>query len=299
MLVKQKNTVRCQDAYVDGWDYKKVDSNSKKDVFLGQIKIQEKQSERYLWDIISTDGTNLNKFLDRKNRGIGIALQILSLLEKMPLGKYYFQTFVILRNSLLISSILTSCEAWYYLTKKEIEHLNYPDKFILQKLFEVPRTVPTEMFFLELGIIPIQFIIIQRRLIYFQHIMKQEESSLIYSFIKTQFESMKHKDWIKTVIENIQYLQLNLTFSEIKNISKRKFRLLIKKSIAEKAYSYLIERKSQHSKVFNINYNNIFQMQDYLKPNNENITVDQRKYIFHLHTRAIDIKQITKISIVI
>ena len=169
---------------------------SQKDIFAGEVNIQEKQSEKYLGDLISVDGRNIKNITVRKNRGIGIVTEILSLLENLPLGKYYFQTVVILRNSLLLGSILLNCESWYNITQAEMYTLMYPDKMLLQKVFEVPKTVPTEMLFLELGIYPINFIIIQRRLAYFQHILKQKETSLVYQFIKTQYQHMKSKDWI-------------------------------------------------------------------------------------------------------
>ena len=101
---------------------------------------------------------------------------------------------------------------------------------------------------------------------------------------------MKSKDWIKTVIENLTFLGIHLSFYYIKSMSKKKFKNIIKKKIYDKAFQYLIDRKSLHSKVSHIKYNSL-QLQDYLKPGNSDISISEMKYIFHLKTRSIDIKQ--------
>jgi hypothetical protein len=45
------------------------------------------------------------------NKGKGIVTKIMTLVEGIPFGKFYFQVAVILRNSLLVSSLLTNSEA--------------------------------------------------------------------------------------------------------------------------------------------------------------------------------------------
>ena len=52
------------------------------------------------------------------------------MLEGIPFGPFYYQVGVILRNSLLVSSLLSNSEAWYNITKAEIELLESVEKFI-------------------------------------------------------------------------------------------------------------------------------------------------------------------------
>ena len=78
-----------------------------------------KEDERYLGDIISTDGRNIKNIKVRVKKGIGIVKNILNMLEGIPFGKFYYEVAIILRNSLLVSSILFNCEAWFNLTKAE------------------------------------------------------------------------------------------------------------------------------------------------------------------------------------
>ena len=56
--------------------------------------------------MISKDGRNLKNIKARVAKGKGIVNNIMTHLEGIPFGKFYFQIAVILRNSLLVSSML-------------------------------------------------------------------------------------------------------------------------------------------------------------------------------------------------
>ena len=56
------------------------------------------------------------------------------ILEEVFFGKYHFEVALILRNSLLISSVLTNSEAWYNLRKEEMEKLEQLDEILLRKI---------------------------------------------------------------------------------------------------------------------------------------------------------------------
>ena len=68
--------------------------------------MEERDSERYLGDVISKDGKNIKNIQARVSKGTGIVRNILTMLDGIPFGKYHFEAGVILRNSLLASSML-------------------------------------------------------------------------------------------------------------------------------------------------------------------------------------------------
>ena len=69
--------------------------------------------------------------------------------EEIRFGPYVKEVAVILRNSLLLSTILSNCESWYNLTLKDIEELEAVDELLIQRIFETPCSTPKEMLFLE------------------------------------------------------------------------------------------------------------------------------------------------------
>ena len=94
--------------------------------------MEEKNEEKYLGDIISNDGRNLKNIKARVSKGKGIVSRIMTLLEGIPFGKFYFEIAIILRNSLLVSSLLSNSEAWYNVTNAELDYLETVDLMLLK-----------------------------------------------------------------------------------------------------------------------------------------------------------------------
>ena len=87
------------------------------------VCMKEVETEKYLGDVISSDGKNLKNMMARKGRGTGITNQIMTKLEDVCFGKHFFQVAVIWRNTYLISSLLTNAEAWVNVINADIDIL--------------------------------------------------------------------------------------------------------------------------------------------------------------------------------
>ena len=97
------------------------------DICEGEDIMEEKEDEIYLGDVISKDGRNIKNIQARVNKGTGIVRKILTFLDGIPFGKYHFEAGVILRNSLLVSSMLFNSEVWYNVTDAELNLLETVD----------------------------------------------------------------------------------------------------------------------------------------------------------------------------
>ena len=89
-------------------------------------------------------------------------------------------------NSLLVSSLLCNSEAWFNLTKSELDLLETVDVMLLRSLLNAPQSTPEEMLFLELGVLPIRDIIRQRRLNFLFYILNQDDKSMISKVFQSQ-----------------------------------------------------------------------------------------------------------------
>ena len=85
--------------------------------------MQRVNSATYVGDIVSNTMSNKENIENRVSRGIGIVTQIMTILDNVSLGEHYFEMAVLLRESLLINSMLSSGEIWYNLKTKEIKDL--------------------------------------------------------------------------------------------------------------------------------------------------------------------------------
>ena len=86
-------------------------------------------------------------------------------------GPHHFEIAMLLRDSMLVNGTTTNAEIWYNFSDTEIKEFKYLDHLFVRKLLEVPRSTPTESFFLELGVLPINAIIKSRRINYLQSIL--------------------------------------------------------------------------------------------------------------------------------
>ena len=121
--------------------------------------------------------------------------------------------------------------------------------------------------YLELGWIPIIFLLKERRLLYLHYVLNESAESMIFQFMQAQLAEPLRGDWAVTIREDIKDLKLDkYSFDEIRAMSKIQFKTIIQPAIRTEAFNYLIQKKNTQSKIKHIKYLNL-SMQPYLKPN--------------------------------
>ena len=75
---------------------------------------------KYVGDIISDNGKNDLNIADRKAKGFGISDDILAILDEVPFGQHRIEAGVLMRDSMLISSMLGNSAVWYNLSQSDI-----------------------------------------------------------------------------------------------------------------------------------------------------------------------------------
>ena len=291
---KVHESFKCQTLKVDNWKELEVTNEetgaeSIEDVLDGEIEMENIKSEKYLGDVISIDGKNIKNIKARVSKGIGISSRIISILEGIPFGHFYYQVGIILRNTLLISSLLCNSEAWYNVTNAELDLLESVDIKFLRNLLNARRSTPKEILYLETGCVPIREIIIKRRILFLHYIMNENENSMIHRFFQTQLKYRKKKDWISSVLKDLNDIGIEENIEEIKIIQKTTLKRIIDKAITEKAFKRLLGLKDNHSKVKNLMYSE-FKLQNYLKPSRIKATRSEIQTIFELRSRGTEVK---------
>ena len=283
------NHQKCPELFIDKWEeIENVDSVEVHDVCKDVSKINETKQEKYLGDLICDNGKNAKNIAQRTGKGSGIVNQIMSILSDICFGKYQFQIALLLRNSLFLSSLMTNSEAWYNVLNKDLEELEAVDEDLLRKILETPLSTPKEMLYLELGCCPIRYIIKQRRIMFLQYILKQEESSLIYKVLEAQYEKPSRNDWISVVLADMEEIELDLPLGVVAEMSVEAFGKKVKEAVQSKAVEYLNSIKAKHSKVRTTKHEKL-ELQDYLKGSHV-YSITESKFIFSLRTRMLEIK---------
>ena len=90
------------------------------------------KSEKYLGDIISESGTLEETIKLRKLKGYSYISNIRALLSDMPFGHSRVQVGLMLRDAMFVNGVLTNCEAWHSISKKNIEELEVMDRSLIR-----------------------------------------------------------------------------------------------------------------------------------------------------------------------
>ena len=292
---KTCNEALCKDLFVGGWKREVIEDSvtgeiSQTEEFGGLEKMKVKSEQMYLGDLISADGSHAKNVQQRKNKAIGIINQIMQILETVYFGKYHFEVAMILRSSMLLSSLLLNSEAWVNLKEKDIRCLEQSDEILLGKVLDCEANTSNIAKYLELGIQPIRFEIMKRKIIYLQYILKQEKKSMIFKVFQATCENMIKDDFVQTCIKYLEILDIHLSFKEIEEMSVWCFKKLVKQKSKLAAFRYLLEKKNEPNKQLKIShilYEDL-EIQEYLLDGNRNTKISQ--LIFKARTKTLDIK---------
>ena len=134
----------------------------------------------YLGDVIAANGRHDKNVMNRKNTGLGIINQIMQILQATFYGKYYFEVALVLRESLLLSSLLLNSEAWVNLTDQDIRKLEQTDEILLARILDCDANTNNIFKYLELGVAPLRFEVMKRKVLFLQYILQQKKDSMIY-----------------------------------------------------------------------------------------------------------------------
>ena len=135
----------------------------------------------YLGEIICSDAKNTKNVKNRVSKGIGLVSEIMDTLENLNLGPYYFETAIMLRNSILINAMINNIEVWHNTTKADINELECVDRILLANILgKLPKSTPKESVYLELGLEEISTIVKRRRMIYFQDILSRKKKDMLF-----------------------------------------------------------------------------------------------------------------------
>ena len=98
------------------------------------FEMKEAEDEKYVGDVISCNGSNDGNISRRRSLGTGAISQIFGILNEVSLGYQYIEIGLILRESILLSKMLLSSEAWHKLFLYQIEKLEEVDRSFFRQL---------------------------------------------------------------------------------------------------------------------------------------------------------------------
>ena len=294
MLVgKNTENVLNNNLHVDNWKTEYVENKTSgvfelAETYQGKIDIDKVEEYTYLGFVISCKGDNMANINQVKKKSIGTIRTIFNKLKSLNLKQYYFESALLLMNVILRPSILYAADMYYDLKEGELRQLERIEEQFLRKIFKTTKGCPITQLYLEIGQFPARFEIQKMRMLYLKYILEQEDESTLKKFLKLQIGEPNRGDWASTCRNDLEELKIELSYEQIKVMTKSKFTNILKQKITENALKYLLEK--QGSKGKEILYTHL-EMAEYLLPCHNKISVGEKQEIFAMRNRMVDIPQ--------
>ena len=241
---------------------------------------------KYLGDIFNSSGNNDGLIADRVKRGIKAMITIASLMAETEVGVYHVSVMLLLYRSLFLSTTLFNSQAWSNLRKKDIDELRVLQLKFLKRIIGVASSASNSFTYLELGVLPIEYEIEKRQLMYLHKILQLHASDPV----SQMFEEMKRlheageKNWWSGIAPCLpKYGLPNL--DEIRDLSKDLYAKKVKAAITEVALSRLVKECQGLKKTAKLDYVEL-KLQEYLTC----LYPSQARVVFKWRSETLDIK---------
>ena len=160
------------------------------------------------------------------------------------------------------------------------------DESLLRRMVAGHSKTALELLYLEFGLVPIRFLLMDGWMIMFlNYILNQEEETLVRDFYDAQSKKPVKGDWTITVKKDLEILDIK---EDIENISAERLKKVLKAAINKKAYEYLMDKREEHSKSKVLQYDSL-KMQSYLKADSDT-TIKDKCFFFRARTQTLDVK---------
>ena len=128
------------------------------------------------------------------------------------MGNIFFRAYKLMREGVLLGGLLTNAESWLNLTQKNVEELEKPDLILQRKVLSTKGNPSKVFMMLELGIVPIRFVLMKKRMQFLHYLLNEDQESMIRRVFETLKADSQKGDFIFQT--NSDKIALNIDFSD-------------------------------------------------------------------------------------
>ena len=135
-----------------------------------------------------------------------------------------------LRNAMFVNGILCNSEVWHSISKKHIEELEVMDRSLLRYITGAHVKTQNEFLYLETGVLNIERIISNRRMMFFQTLLKRDDNEITKKVYICQKNNPVKGDWVELLEKDFKDIDMPMNEDIIMNKTKAQFKSRIKKT---------------------------------------------------------------------
>ena len=207
----------------------------------GAIGYTEKY--KYLGDLYDKTGKNMSKVKHKMGKASFIASEVKQAGSYGEVGKADTDVRMLLMESMVKPTLLSSTETWVNIRREEIESINRGHYQVLRKVFEQRENTPYYGILAETGYWPYSYIVVYKKLMYLHLLLNSEENRIARKIIVNQKngEELK-KNWYNEINYWLQKLELKEEESKITTMLKSEWKKVVKERIFEAVKEEVTEK---------------------------------------------------------
>ena len=238
---------------------------------------------KYLGDHVSDGWDSLYKKRHEKSQGYTVTCQ--AMCTEISLGFQIYSTAKLLHEAIFLNGTMVNMETWPNFNSVRLNMFERAEQALFRKILAAHSKTPTECFYLELGIIPFRFHLMQRRIMYYKTVMERDEGEITKAVVMRQKQTRLEGDFYMQVHNDMNLL--NIPEIDIFEASKDVLKVKIKKQIHDAAFTFLLEAAKKHSKVRDEIYMNL---QGMIYFDDKRFTADLSNLLFKFRTRMFNVR---------
>ena len=125
---------------------------------------------------------------------------------------------------MLLGGLLSNAEAWTHLTEVNLAKLQLPDTFLHKTLLSSSGNPSKVYMWLELGVIPVKYVIMEKRLNFLHYILSENISSILRQVYYTMKSDSRKGDFYYLVHKDMEELSITMPENKILDHTKRKWK---------------------------------------------------------------------------
>ena len=162
------------------------------------------------------------------------------------------------------------------------------DLQLLRQSMMLSKKSPRSLILLELGLVPVEYLLKQKRINFLHHLLTDEDESLSKKVFLKQVEKPLRGDFVMFVNKDLAELEITMTYDEIKNVPKNKFKELVKEKTKKASFEKLLKDRGKLHKGREIEYEEL-ETQGYLRPGNQ-LNIHEMRKILQIRIRDTSVR---------
>ena len=173
---------------------------------------------------------------DRADRTKTTVIELCALSKGISFGHRQIESLLILSKLVFVPRLIYNFEAWSGLIIKEINILRTSQLKFLMPMLEVPKGTPTASPYLELGILPINFEIKIKQLLYLKRILDKKNDDPVQMCYREMLKFSEEVNWASDVLGLRKKYSLPLHDDNVKNMGVKDWKRIVKSTIYREAF---------------------------------------------------------------